>query len=182
MVLCRCSCGNEVVKWVSALKSGNTKSCGCLRRELSAERRRKPEKAGCPFYSRIRNLWNGMKNRCEKPQCQSFKHYGAKGISVCDEWQDFKEFLRWSLDNGYQDGLTIDRIDSSKNYCPENCRWADRKVQNNNTSRNHLLTYNGRTQSIALWADEMNLPYSTLKTRIDKYGWDIERALLTPKQ
>lgn len=123
-----------------------------------------------------------MKNRCEKPQCQSFKHYGAKGISVCDEWQDFKEFLRWSLDNGYQDGLTIDRIDSSKNYCPENCRWADRKVQNNNTSRNHLLTYNGRTQSIALWADEMNLPYSTLKTRIDKYGWDIERALLTPKQ
>lgn len=182
MVLCRCECGNEVVKRITSLKIGNTKSCGCLRRELSAERRRIPETTKYPFYRKLRNVWRNMKRRCENPKAKGYKHYGEKGISVCNEWKDFNVFLCWSLENGYQEGLTIDRIDSNKDYCPENCRWANRKVQNNNTSRNHLLTYNGKTQSIALWADEMNLPYSTLKTRIDKHKWDVERALLTPRQ
>lgn len=123
-----------------------------------------------------------MKQRCNNVNNKSYKNYGDKGIKVCDEWYDFKTFFDWALSNGYDNDLTIDRIDSTKNYCPENCRWSDRKTQNNNTSRNHLLTYNGKTQSIALWADEVNLPYSTLKTRIDKHGWDVERALLTPRQ
>lgn len=182
MVLCRCSCGNEVVKRIRVLKSGDTRSCGCLRSELSAERRRVPEKTNCSSYSRLRKIWNQMKQRCDNMNNKSYKNYGNKGIKVCDEWYDFKTFFDLALLNGYRDDLTIDRIDSTKNYCPDNCRWADRKTQNNNTSRNHLLTHNGKTQSIALWADEVNLPYSTLKSRIDKHGWDVERALLTPKQ
>lgn len=182
MVLCRCSCGNEVVKRIRVLKSENTRSCGCLRSELSAERSRVSEKTNCSSYSRIRDIWKHMQDRCDNMNNKSYKNYGAKGITVFEEWRNFKIFFDWALLNGYRDDLTIDRIDSTKNYCPENCRWSDRKTQNNNTSRNHLLTYNGKTQSIALWADEVNLPYSTLKSRIDKHGWDVERALLTPKQ
>ena len=86
-----------------------------------------------------------MKTRCSNPYSQYYYLYGGKGIKVCDEWKDnFEEFCNWSMLNGYNDSLTIDRIDSNKDYCPNNCRWVTFEVQANNTSRNHIIEYNGK--------------------------------------
>lgn len=174
--LCQCDCGNQSIVYDSSLRTGGTKSCGCLRREVAGDKARTHGLS----HSRLRNVWRLMLERCTQENNKSYYLYGGKGITVCDEWHNFLAFAEWSFANGYKDGLTIDRIDSNKNYCPENCRWVTRKVQNNNTNRNHLITWNGRTQTMAQWAEETGLPYSTIKSRINKHGWDIGRALSTP--
>ena len=99
---------------------------------------------------------------------------------MCDEWlHDFKAFYDWAMSHGYSDNLTIDRIDVNGNYEPSNCRWATMKEQANNTRRNHLITYNGKTQTLQQWANETKIKYNTLYMRIYKLHWDIERALTT---
>jgi hypothetical protein len=114
-----------------------------------------------------------MNQRCSDPKSISFKYYGAKGIKV--EWATFGDF--WSdMGPTYQDGLTIDRIDNSKNYCKTNCRWATQAQQNRNCSRNRLITHNGITKPIVCWSEENGIPYATLIARINK-GWPTERAL-----
>lgn len=177
-VLCRCDCGNVKRLRSSVLKNGNTRSCGCYRREASSAR----NSTHGLSHSRIWNTWNGMIERCEQKNNKSYKNYGAKGIRVCDEWHNLENFVTWAMANGYDDTLTIDRIDSTKDYCPENCRWADRKTQNNNTSRNHLITFNGETKTMAQWSEETGISYAALKCRINRRGWSIERALTTPVQ
>ena len=108
-----------------------------------------------------------MKERCANPHNKRYERYGGRGISVCEEWKkDYSEFREWALENGYKDGLTIDRIDNEKGYSPENCRWVDRKTQNRNYSRNHLITYMGKTQCIADWAEELNINRATILFRI----------------
>ena len=121
-----------------------------------------------------------MKTRCGNPKHHEYHNYGGKGISVCDEWKgSFQAFREWAIESGYADGLTIDRSDNEKNYCPENCRWATYKQQANNKTQNHLVTYNGKTQSIAQWAEELGINRVTLQARINRYGWDIEKAMTT---
>lgn len=118
--LCKCDCGNEVVVYGRHLKSGNTISCGCYYKKHNHEFGYKHGWAKTRLY----RIWSDMKARCLNPNEKSYKWYGGKGISVCEEWlSDFTEFRDWALDNGYNDKLSIDRIDSSENYCPENCRW-----------------------------------------------------------
>ena len=118
-----------------------------------------------------------MKCRCYRNKETAYKYYGDRGIIVCDEWlNDFQAFYDWAMANGYDDTLTIDRIDVNGNYEPSNCRWVSRKVQMNNTRRNHLITYNGKTQTIAQWAEELNIKQNTLLYRIRR-GWSIEKAL-----
>ena len=107
-------------------------------------------------------------------------NYGGKGIAVCEEWKDFTTFKGWALSHGYDKGLTIDRIKNSEGYSPENCRWADRKTQNNNTSRNRLITFNGETKTMSQWAESVGITYDALKSRLNKHGWSVERALTTP--
>lgn len=177
-VLCRCDCGNVKRLRASVLKNGNTRSCGCYRKEVSSVR----NSTHGLSHSRIWNIWNCMIERCEQKKNKSYKNYGAKGICVCDEWHKFENFVAWAMTNGYDENLTIDRIDSTKNYCPENCRWADRKTQNNNTSRNHLITFNGETKTMAQWSEETGISYAALKCRINRRGWSIERALTTSVQ
>ena len=113
--------------------------------------------------TRIYKIYHRMVYRCRKDKTsEAYKYYREKNITVCDEWlgeSGFINFYNWSMENGYSDELTIDRIDSNGNYEPSNCRWVDYTVQANNTSRNRIITYAGKTQTMAEWARELNIPY-----------------------
>lgn len=123
--LCECECGIRKNFIIGDLKSGNTKSCGCLKRELNTKHGHEG--------SRIYNAWVNMKQRCYNEKNKDFKHYGGRGISVCSQWYNsFESFLNWSLQNGYDEKLTIDRIDVNGNYEPSNCRWTTMSVQARN--------------------------------------------------
>lgn len=117
--------------------------------------------------TRLYGVWCAMKERCGNSHNKAYKRYGGRGIRVCEEWQhDFSAFREWAYKNGYKEGLTIDRIDSNGNYEPSNCRWATHKEQNRNYSRNHMITYKGRTQCLSDWADEYGINRTTVLFRI----------------
>lgn len=126
--------------------------------------------------TRINQIHRAMKRRCLNPNCYEYKDYGGRGITICDEWMEFKPFYEWAMKNGYSDNLTIDRIDNNGNYEPNNCRWADWYMQANNTRTNRFLTYNGKTQTVAEWARELNISPKTLENRVTQ-GWGDEKAL-----
>lgn len=130
--------------------------------------------------TRVYNLWNKMKQRCYTKTNPSYKWYGGRGISVCDEWKSsFESFYKWSAEHGYKDTLSIDRIDVNGDYCPENCRWITMKQQENNRRDNVIFEYNAQSKTKSEWADLYGLKYTTLFRRIER-GWSIERALTTP--
>jgi len=173
--ICECDCGNTVVVRKCNLTSGASTSCGCKRVD-EPNRTTHGQK-----HTRLYGIWLGMKDRCSNPSTQCYKDYGGRGIYVCEEWeQSFVEFYTWSYEHGYSDGLTIDRIDNDGPYAPDNCRWADTFQQANNRRTNRLITYNGETKTIAEWSRETGIKYNKLYERINKCGWDIERALTTP--
>ena len=167
---CKCDCGKEKITAAKNLTSGKVKSCGYLNYET------KNAKHGLSD-TRLYSVWNAMMSRCYNNNSKSYKCYGGRGIAVCDEWHDPKTFVEWSIKNGFKEGLTIDRKDNNGNYEPSNCRWVTRKAQMNNYSRNHLLTYNGKTQTVKQWADEKGIKYTTLLMRINKLHWSIEQAI-----
>ena len=119
-----------------------------------------------------------MVSRCYKQTNNRYSVYGGRGIRVCKEWlSDKVSFYKWALENGYKEGLTLDRIDNDGNYEPSNCAWVTNKDNSNHNSRTHFLTYNGKTQSMMKWAEELNINYSTLRNRINRSGMTVERAL-----
>lgn len=137
MWLCKCDCGNFVSVQYSNLKSGATKSCGCLNRENREKRNYKHGGSQRGKCERLYRVWRGMQERCKNPKNISYKHYGAVGVSVCEEWNDYAAFRSWAIENGYDSSAkrgecTLDRINPFGNYCPENCRWANMKTQSNN--------------------------------------------------
>lgn len=138
---CKCDCGNMVTIYSGSLSSGHTKSCGCLNREMASIRcraRNNNLKHGDARQGRITKLygvWTGMKERCSNSLGWAYKYYGGKGISICDEWKEYTPFKIWALNNGYDIGLTIDRIDNNDNYRPGNCQWI---TQAENTIKDHL--------------------------------------------
>ena len=140
--LCVCECNNQKVVIATKLRSGHTKSCGCL----------KSSREGLS-KTRIYRIWKCMLSRCDNYENDNYYWYGFKGISVCDLWRDFKAFYVWSITNGYQEDLTIDRIDSNGNYSPKNCRWISQKEQCNNVSSNHVILYKNKSYSMAQFAD-----------------------------
>lgn len=174
--VCKCDCGNIIETLGASLRKGDAKSCGCYRKDFCS---RVSASHKLP-NRRLRNIWRNMISRCENPKAVSYPLYGAKGVSVCNEWKDVEAFIQWALASGYTDGLTIDRIHGDKGYSPENCRWVSKIEQQNNRCNNHLLTVNGKTDTIANWARASGLSHSTISARI-RMGWSDEKAVLTPK-
>ena len=163
--LCRCECGNTTIAETRALKMGKTRSCGCLARKLTVERNTTHKGT----HTRLYGIYNKIKWRCEYPNCRDFKNYGGRGIRVCDEWlNSFETFRDWALANGYRDDLTIDRIDVNGNYEPSNCRWVTMKVQTQNRRNSILITFNGETRPLSVWAKEKGIKYLTAYNRYKK--------------
>ena len=125
-------------------------------------------------------IWQNMKTRCNNAKSPSFGRYGGRGIVVCDDWRNFENFKEWATANGYQENLTLDRVDVNGNYEPTNCRWITNAQQQLNKRTNHLITYNGKTQTIKEWSNELGMNYTTLSSRIMDYHWSVEKAITTP--
>lgn len=130
---------------------------------------------------KLYSVWSGMRKRCHKPSHINYPQYGARGIRVCDEWRDsYDAFRAWALSHGFDRALTLDRIDGTKGYSPDNCRWATRKEQTYNCKSVYKLTLNGVTKLLPEWARELNLPMEVLRVR-KRSGWSDELALTLPK-
>ena len=147
---CQCDCGTIKEIRGCHLRSGGTKSCGCLSKELASKRMI----AHGERKTRLYEIWYNMRQRCTNPNLKCYKNYGGRGITLCEEWKDYQNFSNWAKSNGYTEELTLDRIDSNKNYCPENCRWVSQLIQQNNRTNNHYITYNNKTQSMADWQEK----------------------------
>lgn len=162
--LCKCDCGNITTVTSSNLVTGHTKSCGCL-----------TKKHGLAKKERLYNIWIGMRQRCRDVNSQDYMAYGGRGIHVCHGWEnDYAIFRQWAVANGYDDSLSIDRINNDSGYSPENCRWASSWEQNNNLRSNVLVEFNGDTHTLAEWSRVFGIPYSTLISR-RKRGWSFAR-------
>jgi hypothetical protein len=184
VVLCRCECGTEREVKLTSLLHGHTKSCGCLDAENRASIGGFQTTHG-ECRTRLYKIWTQMCQRCNDEKNKAFKRYGGRGISVCEEWAvSFEVFRDWAICHGYQDGLTIDRIDNDGNYCPENCRWADRFQQANNRRTTRKMRLWGEIKSIAEWSRDprSRVPYYTVLARINELGWTLEEAILTPSR
>ena len=136
---CACDCGLTVIATGNNLRNGNTKSCGCLHREMVRELGKSHTKHGEGHgnYTRLYSIWCGMRQRCNRKTHHAYSLYGGKGVKVCEEWSDYLTFKEWALANGYADNLSIDRIDSNGNYCPENCRWLTPSENTARANKNH---------------------------------------------
>lgn len=128
-------------------------------------------------HSRLYHIWCNMKARCTNPNHDFYNQYGGKGITVCEEWNEFIPFRDWAMNNGYSDNLTIDRENPNEGYSPQNCRWVGMKTQENNRTNNRLITFRGITLTVSEWADKIGVPYKTLYTRLFQLHWSVERAL-----
>lgn len=156
--LCKCDCGQFCEKASSQLLEAKIPSCGCARKRDLTRRR---------LYC----IWRGMKQRCYGRKWSQHRSYHKNKIKICEEWKNsFENFYVWALSNGYRDDLTIDRIDNSGNYEPSNCRWADKITQQNNTSRNVWIFFDGETHTIAEWRRKLGITPNAMRYRLSK-GW-----------
>lgn len=166
--LCLCDCG--VTKSIRSghVISGSIVNCGCIKQF-------KHRRTGTALYK----VFTGMVQRCHNPKSYRYDLYGGRGISVCDEWRnDNRLFFKWCEDNGWEKGLDIDRIDNYGNYSPDNCRIVTHKANARNKRNTIFIEYDGKRKSLADWADELSMKYTTLRCRVQVYGWSIEEALL----
>lgn len=129
--------------------------------------------------TRIHKIWSSMHERCERKSHEHFDCYGGRGIKICAEWDDYEKFREWTLNNGYKENLTLDRIDVDGDYCPENCRWSDWTTQQNNKRNNHNLTYRGQTKTISEWSRVTSINKTTIRARLMS-GWCAEDVLNKP--
>ena len=186
--VCICDCGKKVIISGQSLRSGATKSCGCLLRETARKNLEPSIRTHSQSKTRLYRVWCAMKRRCYNPNTDAYKHYGGRGIKVCDEWKnDFVSFQEWALANGYDEEAkvgqcTIDRKDNNKDYSPENCHWVTQKEQTRNTRTNHYVEYQGETVTIAELSEITGIPYNKLQPRIKTLGWSAEKAVNTPFQ
>lgn len=171
---CVCDCGKEKIVTASRLKNGYNRSCGCLQVESITTHGHCSGRQETRAY----RSWAKMMARCHNPKQTGWKSYGGRGIKVCDLWLKFENFYA-DMGDPPSDKHSIDRIDYNGNYEQSNCRWATRKEQARNTSRNRMLTYQGETKAMSEWAEIADLPYQAFMDRIRK-GWPIETAIKTP--
>lgn len=166
-VMVRCECGIERDLNVRYLASGESRSCGrkgCVKVKHGLAR--------SPLYL----CWQDIKRRCYDKSLWCYRLYGGEGKLMCNEWrQSFKPFAEWAVSNGYREGLTIERIDNSKGYTPDNCRWATRKEQSRNRRTNRIIEFRGEAKCLQAWIDELGLSGNTVRTRL-KRGWTVGEA------
>lgn len=159
-------------KWQQEKIGNDVKSCGCLK--IETHRTHNQSK------TRLYNIWILMKKRCDCETSENYKYYGGRGVSYCEEWKKFENFRDWSLQNGYSDNLTLDRIDVDGNYEPTNCKWSTLKEQGNNKRNNKVLIHDGKEMTMSEWADYLEIPYTVIRNRINKYKIDTDKALSMP--
>lgn len=170
----KCDCGNEVVTASYFVRKGMTKSCGCWNEENKHNR----YKIHGMHKTRLYQAWIHMKQRCKNPKCKSYKNYGGRGIEVCQDWEkSFINFKDWAYKNGYTDALTLDRIDNDKGYYPENCRWVNMLVQENNKRNNHYYLINGEMKTLSQISREYNISRNALYYRIHTKGKTLEESV-----
>lgn len=170
--LCKCDCGNETYVRATMLRSGHTKSCGCLAKERVIESVKTHGMTG----TRIYNIWCQMRYRCSVKARPDYKYYGGRGITVCQEWLEFETFYKWAIENGYSDELSIDRIDNYKGYFPGNCRWATVVEQRNNMRSNRRFLVFGEILSLTEVAEKYLININTIRYRLSK-GQHIEKII-----
>lgn len=178
---CKCDCGNYIEISSEKLTTGNTRSCGCLHIETTRRNVQKAIEKQTKYYTEeekiIYHTFFQIKRRCYNSKCKAYKNYGGRGIKVCDEWlENSKSFYLWSINNGWEKGLSIDRINVNGDYEPNNCRWITNLVQQNNKRNNRYLIYKGEKHSTAEWARILNIPISTIADRIRR-GYSVEKIL-----
>ena len=182
--LFECECGNELVTRYDNVKNGKTTSCGCTAIEMLIDRSTSHSLCNTRLY----RIYYKILMRCYNKNDHKYPLYGARGICMCDEWLErdnhgvtpgFLNFYNWAIENGYEDNLSIDRIDVNGNYEPTNCRWADTKMQNVNQQRTKYISYKGWVLPVAIWSDIIKIPSNILHFRLKK-GWNAEQILRTP--
>lgn len=174
--ICKCDCGREKKKAVAGydLKTGKVTSCGCMYKISNKGRNRTHGMT----QTRIWTIWQGMIRRCE-PTSNNRKNYYQKGITVCDEWKSFINFYEWAISNGYDEKLTLDRIDNSKGYYPANCRWTDYKTQERNRCNNRRITINGETHVLSEWGEITGINPETISWRLN-HNWEENELFIKP--
>ena len=171
MSLVRCDCGKEYIVPDTELIYGRRLGC----HKCSAS-----NKIHGQTNTKLFNIWQSMKQRCNDKNCKTYKDYGGRGIKVCGEWENkFMNFYNWANANGYNEGLTIDRINNNGNYEPNNCQWVDIIQQANNKRNNVRVIYQNKEYTIAELSRKTNVDYELLRRRI-KNGWNIENAIKEP--
>lgn len=175
--LCMCECGNLKETSLTNIAKGYVMSCGCLYKEAATKRDNYEHGY---WNKRIYNVFTMAKQRCTNPKATHYGRYGGRGIRM--EFKNAKEFIDWALANGYQDNLSLDRIDGNGPYSPENCRWVSKQEQSNNTSSNLKFTIFGEELTLAQAVRKYScgLTYRQVYVRVTEGGWDIIRALGTP--
>ena len=166
--LCQCDCGNKTIVRSDYLKTGHTKSCGCIHKKYGGNIR----------MDRLYRLYRSIIQRTTTLRKDNHNRtYINKNIKMCEEWRnDFNKFKEWALANGYEDNLTIDRIDNNGNYEPNNCRWVNNKTQSNNRTDNCFITYLGETLTISQWGDKLGIDPKTIRARYKVYNLPLEKV------
>jgi hypothetical protein len=181
---CQCDCGNEINATSSNLKNGHTQSCGCIRTEnlRNSISTHGLSTNGHNRKTRLYGIWIMMRQRCLNPKNKGFNRYGGRGITICQEWEDYEKFHDWAYSHGYESHLTLERRNNNGPYSPDNCRWATQKEQSNNTRRNRHISFRGKIKTLSQWGEITGLGSDVIRCRIDRYGWSIEKALTTPSK
>lgn len=169
--ICQCDCGNVKAVRSDSLQTGAIKSCGCLKKrqdQINLTANHSHKMSG----TRIYNIWQGMKRRCNNPHDARYFRYGGRGIKLCTQWENsFESFFAWAIENGYREDLTIDRIDNDLGYSPENCRWVCEKEQCNNRSTNIKITIGNATKTLTEWCEIFNLDSKKIMARYNRSGY-----------
>lgn len=173
---CICECGKVTCVQSTKLRFGSTKSCGCYAAELASIRRRKHMMSVSSEY----RAWQSMRKRCYDKNCEQYKNYGGRGISVCERWREsFQNFFE-DVGRKPQKNMSLNRKNNDGNYEPGNCQWDTPKIQARNTRHNRIITFNGQSKPVTEWAEATGIHNRTIRARIDVQRWSVEKALTTP--
>lgn len=181
----KCDCGNEKTALPTEIASGRCRSCGCFHDARCKEKATK-FKHHVHEYKRLYGIYNGIKRRCFNKKEPRYKDYGARGITMCEEWLNpidgFDNFVEWALSHGYSDELTIERDDVDGDYCPENCSWITLAEQRYNQRGTIWVDYKGEHIQLMKLCERLGISYDTVHDRYRHRGWTIERAIEEPSQ